>query len=94
MIFFVVMNLFFLTSDTYKRQEIWFKISLLAYHQEVEMSRILSSRLTSIRVENRLFSTGFCSAFCPFASASINSFHGGIGLSGETLCFLLSRLKP
>lgn len=58
------------------------------------MDRIIPAKYNSVSAQDRLTSTGFGSVVLSIASVSENSFIGGVGLSGETFCFLLSRLKP
>ncbi len=58
------------------------------------MDRIIPAKYYSVSAQDRLTSTGSSSVVLSFASVSENSITGGVGLSGETFCFLLSRLKP
>ncbi len=58
------------------------------------MDRNFPAKYNYVSAKDRLTSPGLCSGVLSFASVSENSFIGGVGLSGETFCFLLSRLKP
>ncbi len=58
------------------------------------MGRIFSPKYISVSGQDRLTSPGSLAAFGSFASVSENSVSGGVGLSGEAFCFLLSRLRP
>lgn len=58
------------------------------------MDRIFPAKHSFVSAQDRLTSPGSSSVVLSFASVSENSIIGGLGLSGETFCFLLSRLKP